>query len=322
MKVVFMGTPDFSVGTLEAIAAAGHEIAGVVTQPDKQKGRGKQVQPTPVKEAALRLGLPVYQPAKVRDPEFLEVLRELAPDVIVVVAFGQIIPQAILDLPKYGCVNVHASLLPAYRGAAPIQWAVINGEAESGVTTMRMDAGLDTGDMLLKTVVPLDPDETAGSLFDKLSSAGAKLLVETLEKLEQGTIVPEKQPEESTTAYARMIRKEDGKIDWSRPAAEIERLIRGMDPWPSAFTKLDGKTVKIWKARVIALIGGGLFEALPGQDPKKHAGEIWAADETGIHVRTGDGILLVEELQMEGKKRMAVQDFLRGHKILPGSKFE
>ena len=181
MRVVFMGTPDFAVGTLEAIAAAGHEIPGVVTQPDKQRGRGKQIQPTPVKEAALRLGLPVYQPAKVRDPEFIKVLEELQPEVIVVAAFGQIIPQAILDLPKYGCVNVHASLLPAYRGAAPIQWAVINGEEESGVTIMQMDAGLDTGDMLTKVVVPLEREETGGSLFEKLSQAGAKLLVETLE---------------------------------------------------------------------------------------------------------------------------------------------
>ena len=245
MRVVFMGTPDFSVGTLEALAAAGHEIVGVVTQPDKQKGRGKQVQPTPVKEAANRLGLPVYQPAKVRDPEFVETLRTLQPDVIVVVAFGQLIPASVLELPKYGCINVHASLLPAYRGAAPIQWAVINGEKESGVTIMQMDAGLDTGDMLAKTVVPLDPEETGGSLFDKLSHAGAELLTETLEKLVQGTLVPEKQPEESPTEYARMIKKEDGRIDWTRPAAEIERLIRGMNPWPSAYTKLDGKTVKI-----------------------------------------------------------------------------
>lgn len=322
MRVVFMGTPDFSVGTLEALAAAGHEIVGVVTQPDKQKGRGKQLQATPVKEAALRLGLPVWQPAKVRDPEFLEILRQLAPEVIVVAAFGQLIPQAILDLPRYGCVNVHASLLPAYRGAAPIQWAVINGEKESGVTIMQMDAGLDTGDMLAKTVVPLAPDETGGSLFDKLSSAGAKLLVETLDGLEQGTVVPEKQPEESTTEYARMIKKADGRIDWSRPAAQIERLVRGLDPWPSAFTTLDGKTVKIWKAQVMALIGGGLFDALPGQDPKKHAGEIWAADESGIHVRAGDGILVVQELQLEGKKRMAAREFLRGHKVAAGSKFE
>lgn len=317
-----MGTPDFSVGTLEAVAAAGHEIAGVVTQPDKQRGRGKQVQPTPVKEAALRLGLPVFQPARVRDPEFIAQLKELNPEVIVVVAFGQIIPQAILDLPKYGCINVHASLLPAYRGAAPIQWAVINGEAESGVTIMRMDAGLDTGDMLTKTVVPLAADETAGTLFDKLSEAGAGLLVKTLKGLEEGTVVPEKQPADSTTEYARMIKKEDGKIDWTENAEDIERLIRGMDPWPSAYTMLNGKTVKIWKAKVMALIGGGLFSALPGQDPAKHAGEIWAADESGIHVRTGDGILVIQELQMEGKKRMSVQDFLRGHKIDPGSRFE
>lgn len=322
MRIVFMGTPDFSVGTLEAVAAAGHEIAGVVTQPDKQRGRGKQVQPTPVKEAALRLGLPVFQPARVRDPEFIAQLKELNPEVIVVVAFGQIIPQAILDLPKYGCINVHASLLPAYRGAAPIQWAVINGEAESGVTIMRMDAGLDTGDMLTKTVVPLAADETAGTLFDKLSEAGAGLLVKTLKGLEEGTVVPEKQPADSTTEYARMIKKEDGKIDWTENAEDIERLIRGMDPWPSAYTMLNGKTVKIWKAKVMALIGGGLFSALPGQDPAKHAGEIWAADESGIHVRTGDGILVIQELQMEGKKRMSVQDFLRGHKIDPGSRFE
>ena len=322
MRIVFMGTPDFSVGTLEAVAAAGHEIAGVVTQPDKQRGRGKQVQPTPVKEAALRLGLPVFQPARVRDPEFIAQLKELNPEVIVVVAFGQIIPQAILDLPKYGCINVHASLLPAYRGAAPIQWAVINGEAESGVTIMRMDVGLDTGDMLTKTVVPLAADETAGTLFDKLSEAGAGLLVKTLKGLEEGTVVPEKQPADSTTEYARMIKKEDGKIDWTENAEDIERLIRGMDPWPSAYTMLNGKTVKIWKAKVMALIGGGLFSALPGQDPAKHAGEIWAADESGIHVRTGDGILVIQELQMEGKKRMSVQDFLRGHKIDPGSRFE
>lgn len=321
MRTVFMGTPDFSVGTLEAIAAAGHEIVGVVTQPDKQKGRGKQVQPTPVKEAALRLGLPVFQPVKVRDPEFVEKLKELNPEVIVVVAFGQLIPQTILDLPKYGCINVHASLLPAYRGAAPIQWAVINGETQSGVTIMRMDAGLDTGDMLTKTVVPLSAEETAGSLFEKLSEAGAQLLVETLKGLENGTVIPEKQPEESTTEYARMIKKEDGNIDWTQNAEKIERLIRGMNPWPSAYTKLNGKTVKIWKARVVALIGGDLFSALPGQDPARHAGEIWAADESGIHVRTGNGILVVEELQMEGKKRMTVQDFLRGHKIDPGSRF-
>ena len=206
-----MGTPDFSVGTLKELAKAGHEIVGVISQPDKPKGRGKNLQPTPVKEAAMELGLPVYQPKKVRDPEFIQVVRDLDPDVIVVVAFGQIIPKEILEMPKYGCINVHASLLPAYRGAAPIQWAVINGDKESGVTIMRMDEGLDTGDMINKVIVTLDEKETGGSLFDRLSEAGAKLLVETLPKLEDGSAVFEKQPEESTTPYAAMISKKMGE---------------------------------------------------------------------------------------------------------------
>ena len=224
MKVVFMGTPDFSVGTLEALVEAGYEITGVVTQPDKPKGRGKQMMPTPVKEAAEKHGLPVYQPRRVRDAEAIEEIRKMEPDVIVVVAFGQIIPKEILDMPKYGCINVHASLLPAYRGAAPIQWAVMNGDEVSGVTIMKMDEGLDTGDMLTKVEVPLAADETGGSLFDKLAAAGAKLLVETLPKLEKGEVTPEKQPEISTTEYARMIKKEDGKIDWTKSAVEIECL--------------------------------------------------------------------------------------------------
>ena len=238
MKVVFMGTPDFSVGTLEALVEAGYEITGVVTQPDKPKGRGKQMMPTPVKEAAEKHGLPVYQPRRVRDAEAIEEIRKMEPDVIVVVAFGQIIPKEILDMPKYGCINVHASLLPAYRGAAPIQWAVMNGDEVSGVTIMKMDEGLDTGDMLTKVEVPLAADETGGSLFDKLAAAGAKLLVETLPKLEKGEVTPEKQPEISTTEYARMIKKEDGKIDWTKSAVEIERQIRAMSPWPSACTKV------------------------------------------------------------------------------------
>ena len=242
----------------------------------------------------------------------------MQPDVIVVVAFGQLIPASVLELPKYGCINVHASLLPAYRGAAPIQWAVINGEKESGVTIMQMDAGLDTGDMLAKTVVPLDPEETGGSLFDKLSHAGAELLTETLEKLVQGTLVPEKQPEESPTEYARMIKKEDGRIDWTRPAAEIERLIRGMNPWPSAYTKLDGKTVKIWKAKVIAMIGGGLFERCRDRIRRSTRRNL-AADETGIHVRAGDGVLVIQELQLEGKKRMETDAFLRGYQVTAGT---
>ena len=228
-----MGTPDFSVGALKALAENGYEIAGVVTQPDKPRGRGKASAMTPVKEAALELGLTVYQPARVREQSFMDTVRALNPDVIVVSAFGQIIPKALLELPRYGCVNIHASLLPKYRGAAPIQWAVMDGEPVSGVTIMQMDEGLDTGDMLAKTEVPLEPDETGGSLFDKLSRAGADLLIRTLPALEQGTLTPEKQPLESPTAYARMIRKEDGRIDWNLEAEAIERRIRGLNPGPA-----------------------------------------------------------------------------------------
>ena len=250
----------------------------------------------------------------------LEEIRKMEPDVIVVVAFGQIIPKEILDMPKYGCINVHASLLPAYRGAAPIQWAVMNGDEVSGVTIMKMDEGLDTGDMLTKVEVPLAADETGGSLFDKLAAAGAKLLVETLPKLEKGEVTPEKQPEISTTEYARMIKKEDGKIDWTKSAVEIERQIRAMSPWPSAFTKVNGKNLKIWDAKVIAMFGGDLFSKIPGQNPTKSAGKVWVADETGLHVKTGDGILVIEELQLEGKKRMKTADFLRGYAIEPGTR--
>ena len=254
MKIIYMGTPDFAVEALEALASSRHEVTAVFTQPDKPKGRGKAMQFTPVKEVALRENIPVYQPKKVRDPEVIQKIRELAPDVLVVVAFGQIIPQEILDIAPYGCINVHGSLLPKYRGAAPIQWAVIDGEKESGVTTMQMDAGLDTGDMLLKTVVPLDEKETGGSLFDKLSKAGADLLLKTLDALENGTVTPQKQGE-SPTAYAKMLTKDMGAIDWNRPAKELERLIRGLNPWPSAYTKLNGKTLKIWAADVCGQTG-------------------------------------------------------------------
>lgn len=303
MKVVFMGTPDFSVGTLEAIIAAGHEVAGVVTQPDRPKGRGKAMQYTPVKTAAIAADIPVYQPIKVREPEFVELLRQLKPDVIVVVAFGQIIPASILEIPVFGCLNVHASLLPKYRGAAPIQWAVIDGEKESGVTIMRMDAGLDTGDMLAKTVIPLQKNETGGSLFDKLSKAGAGLLVDTLDRLEQGEITPEKQPADSPNAYARMIRKTDGRIDWHMEAKNIERLIRGLNPWPSAYTILNQKTLKIWKASVLDV------------ETRKEPGMVTDAGKSGIFVQTGKGVLRLEEVQLEGKKRMSCDAFLRGFQL-------
>lgn len=311
MRVVFMGTPDFSVGTLEALYEAGHEIVGVVSQPDKPKGRGKNLQPTPVKEAALKLGLPVYQPKRVREPEFVQVLKDLNPEVIVVVAFGQLIPKEILELTPYGCINVHASLLPKYRGAAPIQWAVIDGEEESGVTIMRMDEGIDTGDMISKAVVPLDAEETGGSLFDKLSQTGAKLLVETLPSLEDGTAVFEKQPEESPTAYAGMIKKSMGNLDFDLPAAELERLIRGLNPWPSAYTRLDGKTLKIWKAQV--------REEEQGQETLE-PGTVWITEQQELLVKTGKGMLKITELQLEGKKRMETEAFLRGYKVERGKR--
>lgn len=309
MKIVFMGTPDFAAGNLKALIGSGHEIAAVFSQPDKPKGRGKKFIPTPVKEVAEEAGIEVYQPVKIREPENLEILKRIDPDVIVVVAFGQLIPKSILDLPKYGCVNVHASLLPAYRGAAPIQWAVINGEEESGVTTMRMDTGLDTGDMLLQKKIRLADDETGGSLFDRLMEVGSETLLETLKGLEEGSIIPEKQPVESTTEYAKMLKKDMGKIDFTRPAVEIERLIRGLNPWPSAYTALQGKTLKVWRAFV-----------QPSKDRETHCpGEVLGSSRTGLLVQTGDGILEITELQLEGKKRMDTASFLRGFTVDTGT---
>ena len=305
MKIIFMGTPDFAVGTLEALHEAGHEVTLVVSQPDKPKGRGHELQPTPVKAAAERLGLPVFQPVKVR--EATEVLEQTEADVMVVAAFGQLIPSGILHMKKYGCINVHASLLPKYRGAAPIQWAVIDGEKESGVTIMQMDEGLDTGDMLAKAIVPLDEKETGGSLFDKLSEAGGRLCVETLAKLEKGEITPEKQGE-SPTAYASMLDKKMGNIDWNKSAVVIERLVRGLNPWPSAYTHLDGKTLKIWACDV-----------LPQSASKGESGEILEVTKDAIHVQTGDGILVLREIQLAGKARMDAGAFLRGYKVVPGT---
>lgn len=305
MRVIFMGTPDFSVGTLEALVQAGHEVVLAVTQPDKPKGRGGKMQYTPVKEKALEYGIPVFQPAKVREPACVEELAGYRADVIVVIAFGQILPRSILELTPYGCINVHASLLPKYRGAAPIQWALIDGETVTGVTTMQMDEGLDTGDMLLETEVPIGADETGGSLHDKLAAAGAKLCVETLKALEEGTVTPRKQGE-SPTKYARMLDKELGRIDWSRDAASIERLIRGLNPWPSAYTLWEGKTMKIWAAEV--LDGDS---ALP-------CGAVADVTKTGFSVQTGSGLLRILELQIPGKKRMSADAFLRGYRMEPG----
>ncbi len=308
MKVIFMGTPEFSVGTLEALIEAGHEVALAVTQPDKPKGRGGKMQYTPVKEAALKHGIPVFQPKKVREPECVEELKQYNADIIVVIAFGQILPKEILEMTPFGCVNVHASLLPKYRGAAPIQWAVIDGEEVSGVTTMQMDEGLDTGDMLLKKEIRLDEKETGGSLHDKLAAAGAELCVRTLKGLEEKTVVPKPQGE-SPTAYARMLDKKLGNIDWSRDAESIERLVRGLNPWPSAYTNWDGKVMKIWEARAEkrAAEAGGV------------PGTVISVEKDGFCVETGDGVLKVLALQIPGKKRMEADAFLRGYEIAPGT---
>lgn len=315
MKIVYMGTPDFAVNPLRTLAQNGYEVAGVVTQPDKPKGRGKTMLPTPVKEEALKHGFPVFQPEKVRDPQFVEILKELAPDIIIVAAFGQIIPKSILELPKFGCINIHASLLPKYRGAAPIQQAVIDGEKESGVTIMKMGTGLDTGDMISKITVPLAADETGGSLFDKLADAGAKLLIDTLPHIFDGTAVYEKQPEESPTPYAGMITKQMGKMDFGKSAQELERLVRGLNPWPSAFTFWNGKTLKVWESFVAD------EEELQKDKAGLEPGTVLKTDKKGIYVVCKEGILVLSQVQLEGKKRMDADAFLRGCHIEAGSRF-
>ena len=305
MKIVFMGTPDFSVETLKQILAAGHEVSLVVTQPDRPRGRGKKPSFSPVKEYAMEQNIPCFQPEKIRDESCMEILQKEQADIFVVVAFGQILPQRILDIPKYGCMNVHASLLPKYRGAAPIQWSVINGDAETGVTTMRMDAGMDTGDILLQERIAIAPDETGGSLFDKLAVAGGALCVKTLSRIEDGTIESIPQDHEAAT-YTRMISKQDGEIDFTLPAERIECLIRGMNPWPSAFTRIGNKMLKIWEADVIA------------QNDAHQPGEIFDVTKDAFCVAAGEGALKILSLQLEGKKRMNTADFLRGYTLENG----
>lgn len=322
MRIVFMGTPDFSVPALKALVEAGHQVIAVVTQPDKPKGRGKEVQMTPVKIQAMEYGIPVYQPAKVREASFVEVLKGLEADVYVVIAFGQILPKAVLELPKYGCINIHASLLPKYRGAAPIQWCVIDGEGETGITTMMMDVGLDTGDMLEKAVIPIEEKETGGSLHDKLSMAGGDLILSTLKKLEEGTLVRMPQTDEGT-CYAKMLTKSLGDIDWNQGAVSIERLIRGLNPWPSAYTMWNGKTIKIWAADVIAGREAADFLSESGVPAETGTapGTVVCSDKRGLVVCTGGGLLSIRELQMEGKKRMDTPAFLRGYPIPAGDVF-
>lgn len=314
MRIIFMGTPEFSVGTLEALAAAGHDVCLAVTQPDKPKGRGKEMQPTPVKAAAQKLGIPVYQPRRIWEPECVEELRKYHADVMVVIAFGQILPKEILELTPYGCINVHASLLPKYRGAAPIQWSIIEGERVTGVTTMQMDEGLDTGDMIMKTEIPIAADETGDSLHDKLAQAGARLCVETLEAVKNGTAVFEKQGE-SPTAYARMLDKKMGNIDWQEPAVRIERLVRGLNSWPGTYTHWDGKVMKIWRA---AAEPG---RAADGENGTAAPGTVVDVEKDSFAVQTGDGLLRVYELQIPGKKRMETGAFLRGYALEKGTIF-
>ena len=302
MKIVFMGTPEFAVPCLQKIIDEGHEVLAVVTQPDKPKGRGKKLAMPPVKELALKYDIPVYQPIKARDEEFVATLKELNPDIIVVVAFGQILPKSILDIPKFGCINVHVSLLPKYRGAAPINWVIINGEEKTGVTTMYMDEGLDTGDMILTEEFDLDDEITAGELHDKMKDRGADVLIETLKQIEKGTAPRIPQNHEEFT-YAPMMNKALGEINWSKSAREIHNLVRGVNPWPSAYTTYEGSTMKVWKTEVL------------NETSDKEPGTILKVDKDGIRVSTKDNVVLVKEIQMPGKKRVLVSEYIKGNNI-------
>uniref|UniRef100_A0A831XGM6 Methionyl-tRNA formyltransferase n=1 Tax=Geobacter metallireducens TaxID=28232 RepID=A0A831XGM6_GEOME len=305
LRIVFMGTPDFACPTLTRLIERGEDVIAVVTQPDRPKGRGQKLMPPPVKVIAEEHGIPVLQPLKVRAPEVVAQIRELNPDLIVVVAFGQILPQSLLDIPRYGCINIHASLLPRYRGAAPLNWCLINGETETGITTMMMDAGLDTGDMLVKRSIPIGPDEDAQSLHDRLSLLGADTIDETLDRLMAGTLTREKQ-DDSLTCYAPMLKKEDGLIDWTREPRQIKNLVRGFTPWPGAYTFLDNKTLKLFKVSVAEEAGT--------------PGEVIAAGKDGIVVACGSGSIRIEELQLEGRKRLTAAEFLAGYRLEPGSR--
>lgn len=301
MKIIFMGTPDYAAAALEALLEAGHEVTAVVTQPDRAKGRSGQVQCTPVKECAVRHGIAVLQPVRLKAPEAVEELKKYEADVCVVAAFGQILSKEILALPRFGCVNIHASLLPKYRGAAPINQCIIDGEQETGVTIMQMDAGIDTGDILTQKKVIIEDKETAETLFDKLSQAGAALIVETLPMLERGEITPVKQ-DESLAGYVKMMDKSRGKIDWTSDAASIERLVRGLNPWPSAYTSCQGKTVKIWRSDAVAAV-----------EAAQQPGTIVSVGKDFFDVACGSGNLRIYELQLEGKKRMDTKSFLLGN---------
>lgn len=313
MRVVFMGTPDFAVGALQAIIEAGHQVAAVVTQPDKPKGRGKEMQMTPVKSCALSHNIPVFQPMKIKEPAAVEVLRGYQADIFVVAAFGQILSEEILAMPKYGCVNIHASLLPKYRGAGPIQWAIIDGEQKTGITIMQMEKGLDTGDILLQKEVQIDVRETGDSLHDKLAAAGAELIVEALPKIAAGQVVPRRQKDEES-CYAKMLQKSMGKIDWNMSAGKLDCLIRGLISWPGASTTFRGKSLKIWEEEPVS------EEVYKPQIPESVPGTVLGVEKDAFYVQTGEGILRILSVQMEGKKRMAVKDFLLGYPMQAGER--
>jgi len=304
MNIVFMGTPDFAACILKSIYEAGHNITLVVTQPDKPKGRGNAVSMSSVKEYALSVGLPVFQPVRIKSEESVEELKKYPADIFVVAAFGQILSKEILEMPRFGCINAHASLLPKYRGASPIQWAIMKGESETGVTIMQMNEGLDTGDMISKIVVPITSSDTGESLHDKLAEAGARLCVETLVDIEKGNISPIPQPENGGD-YAKLLSKQMGELDFNRTAYELELLIRAFTPWPGTYTYIDGKMLKIINASI-------------GESTGVPAGEIAAVNSDSIQIECSEGSLIVDTLQLEGKKRMSVHDFLLGYKLEKG----
>ncbi len=307
MRLLYMGTPRFAVAPLKALHDAGHEIAGVVTRIDKPAGRGRELAAPPVKIFAQERGFPVYQPRRVREPEFVEKLRQVNPDAIVVAAYGQILPAAILHLPRHGCINIHASLLPAYRGAAPINWAIIRGERETGVTIMQMDEGMDTGAILLQDRVAIDPSDTAGTVTEKLSHLGAALITRALPLLESGNLKPVGQ-DHTKASLAPLLKKEDGRIDWKLPAIEIQNRVRGLTPWPGAYAFLEGNMVKMLRTEVV-----------PGSG---EPGLILAGNASTMDVGTGRELLRIETIQPAGKKPMSAAEFLRGHRGIAGKKFE
>ncbi|MCM1120633.1 MAG: methionyl-tRNA formyltransferase [bacterium] len=307
MRIVFMGTPEYAVGALEALIQAGHEIAAVVTQPDKARGRSGSLQSPPVKLCAVKHGIPVLQPERVRRPEAVEQLRAFGAEVFVVAAFGQILSQELLDMPAYGCLNIHASLLPKYRGASPIQHVIIEGEEKTGITIMRMDAGIDTGDILYQKELGIERQDTYSSLYEKLTALGGESIVEALDLYAKGLLRSERQRDKDSS-YARLITKEMGRVDFARDALSIERLIHAMDPWPSAYTSYRGKQLKLWDA--VAQEG----------EPDAEPGTVVSVGKQDFAVATGQGVLQIRELQLEGKKRMSARDFLMGVRIAPGDR--